>query len=407
VRLILLNARKDLIRIRRDPVSVAVWLGIPVFIAVMMLTLFGRGGEARPQGLLLLADQDDTFLSGALGNAYTRGELGEMITVEQVPLDVGRERISRGDGSALLIVPEGFTEAFLGNETAELELITNPSQSILPGMIEEVTAILLDAAYYLHKLFGEEVDRFIDVEGAPPDEMVAETSVRVNRIFTNLAKYLDPMVIELSSEVVDTSGPSLNMADIFLPSMVFMAVLFLSFGFGADIWKEKDKGTLRRVVTTPGSVGGFLAGKLLAVGVLFVLVAGVAIAAAVVLLGFSASNPLLAVAWVTACGVAGFLLVLLLSTHASNQRSGSLITNLTMMILMMVGGSFFPFELMPDFLRRIGEMTPNGWALIQLRAILAGDLGPASAGIRFLWVGLFSAAAFLLTQRRLKGGFLN
>jgi len=406
VQLILLNARKDLRRLRRDPVSIGVWLGIPVFIAALLLTLFGRGGEARPRGLLLVADQDDTLISGSLASAYTRGELGEMITVEQVPLAEGRERIGKGDGSALLVIPEGFSGAFLRNGAAELELVTNPSQSILPGMIEEVTAILLDAAYYLHKLFGEEIEMYADLEDSPPDEIVAESSVRIRRVFTDLSEYLDPPLIELSSEVVDTSEQSFNMADAFLPSMMFMAVLFLSFGLGADIWKEKDKGTLRRVMVTPGSAWTFLAGKLLAVGVLFMLVAAIAIAAGTLLLGVSAANPVLAVAWVTACGVAALLLVLLVTTHASNQRSGSLITNLAMMVLMMAGGSFFPFEVMPDFLRRIGEWTPNGWALIQLQGILSGELDLAASALRFLWIGLFSAGAFLLTQRRLKGGFL-
>jgi len=407
VRLVFLSALKDLRRIRRDPVSVCVWLGIPIFIAVLLVSLFGRGGETRPQGLLLLADLDDTFLSSALANAYTQGEMGEMITVEEVPLEEGRERIGEGDGSALLIIPEGFSDAFFRNEPAQLQLVTNPSQSILPGMLEEITGILLEGAYYLHKVFGGELGQYIDMEGSPPDTMVAETSVRMNRVFTDLSKYLDPPVIELASEVVDTSQQNLNMGELFLPSMTFMVVLFLSFAFGEDMWKEKDQGTLRRVMVTPGSVSTFLAGKLLAVAVLFVLVASLAVGAGMGLLGVGVSNPLLAVAWVTACGVASYLLVLLLTTHASNQRAGSLMTNLTMMVLMMLGGSFFPFELMPGFLRRIGEMTPNGWALMQLKAMLAGDLSPAGSAMCFVWIGIFFAGAFLLTQRRLKGGFLR
>jgi ABC-2 type transport system permease protein len=371
------------------------------------MTLFGRGGDTRPQGLLLIADQDDTFLSAVLGNAYTQGELGEMITVEQVPVDEGRERIGKGDGSALLVIPEGFTDAFFRNEPTKLELVTNPAQSILPGMIEEITGILVEAAYYLHKVIGEEFTRFLDLEDTAPDAMVAETAVRMNRLGNDLAKYLDPPVIELSSEVVDTSQPNLNMADLFLPSMMFMTVLFLSFGFGEGIWKEKANGTLRRVIVTPGSVQAFLAGSVLALGVVFALVAALGVGAGMLLLGVEVANPPLAVVWVTACGVTAYLLVLLVTTHAASQRAGTTITNLTMMLLMMIGGSFFPFEVMPDFLRRIGERTPNGWALTQLKGMLSGDLGIAAGATAFLWVALFSAASFFLVQRRLKGGFLH
>jgi ABC-type multidrug transport system permease subunit len=80
---------------------------------------------------VLIADQDKTFLSALVIHAYTQEKLGEMFTVQQAPFEHGRRRINSGDGSALVIIPKGFSQAVFGNRKATIRLITNPSQFIL------------------------------------------------------------------------------------------------------------------------------------------------------------------------------------------------------------------------------------------------------------------------------------
>ena len=62
---------------------------------------------ASPTGLLLIVDEDDSFLSGLVAGAYSSGELGELITVEKTTLKEGAERINEGEASAMLILPDG------------------------------------------------------------------------------------------------------------------------------------------------------------------------------------------------------------------------------------------------------------------------------------------------------------
>jgi len=63
-----------------------------------------------------------------------------------------------------------------------------------------------------------------------------------------------------------------------------------------------------------------------------------------------------------------------------------------------LGGSFFPFDFMPQGFARIGRLTPNGWALGQLQNILTGTISTASFGI----VALFLAAAWLVVGWRIR-----
>ena len=57
--------------------------------------------------------------------------------------------------------------------------------------------------------------------------------------------------------------------------------------------------------------------------------------------------------------------------------------------ILFLGGSFFPFEAMPDWLAAIGRWTPNGWAMLQFKAILGG--GATAAGLLPAAAGLLAA----------------
>ena len=50
--------------------------------------------------------------------------------------------------------------------------------------------------------------------------------------------------------------------------------------------------------------------------------------------------------------------------------------------LLMVGGSFFPSEMMPKFLAAAGRYTPNGWSLEHLKDLLLERSSMSS-----LWIG--------------------
>jgi ABC-2 type transport system permease protein len=405
MRLILRSALKDLRRIRRDPIALGTWLGIPLLVGVVLMALFGRE-EPKPHGLLLLADRDGTFVSSLLARAYTQGKLGEMISVSQVSLAEGRRRIAAGDASALLVIPEGFSQAVLRSEPVKLELVTNPAQAILPGIIQEVTTILVEGAWYLQQFVGEDLRRFADQSGSPPDAMVAAASVKFRHVVETLRKYADPPLIEVVSGVVRPgAAPTVNLRLLMFPGMIYMAVLFLAFGLGADIWEEKRKGTLRRILATPCPVTHFLAGKLLALAVVYALLGVVALFTGVWLVGIQAASPVLAVLWLAATGTGIYLALVVMHTMAASARAATVVSNIVIMVLCMLGGTFFPFEMMPEFLARIGRLTPNGWALLRFREILDGQAGAATVVWGFAGLAVVLGLLFAVAARRLRRNF--
>jgi hypothetical protein len=407
VRFLATCALKDLRRLLRDPAALAMWVGIPVLVSVLLFLVFGSRGEATPQGRLLVADEDGSFLSTFLAGAFGQGELGNMLTTEKVSQADGHRRMNRGDASALLVIPKGFGQAVLDSRACQLTLVKNPSQRILPGMIEEIVSGVVEAGFYLQALAGDQLKLFA---GGPPagattfpDETIIRTSVAFNRLGERLSAYLDPPVIQLKTTVVETQGPArMNFAALYFPSMLFMTVLFAVLGLSGDAWEEHRQGALRRLLGTPGGLGPVLAGKVFAATAVLLLVAVAAMACARWLMNIPVTNPTAAVLWTALSGAVLLLMMVLLQLCASSQRTANILAFLVVFPLGMLGGGFFPFEFMPEWMARIGRLTPNGYALVQLRALLEGPAPLARVATGFVALAAVGAALFPLALWRLR-----
>jgi ABC-type multidrug transport system permease subunit len=112
-----------------------------------------------------------------------------------------------------------------------------------------------------------------------------------------------------------------------------------------------------------------------------------------------------AVLWIALSGAGLWLLMALLLIHASGYRAANILAFMVVFPLAMLGGSFFPFEAMPDWLAGIGRLTPNGWAVLELRRLLAGPLDPGRLALACAGLAAAGGVMFPLILRRLRRGF--
>ena len=397
MRFVWTSAVKDLRRFRREPITLLTWIGIPTFVALILVVIFGRG-DPRPNGKLLIADEDGGLGATVLAGAFSQGTLGEMIKVEKVNREEGRRRIDKGGASALLIIPQGFTTALLESKPAKLQLVRNPAQSIVPDMIQETLSVMTDGVFYLQAVAGDQL-RALPRSQPPADARVADIAIQFNRLGGSLRKYLAPPLIQLETTVIEQKldRPG-GFATLMLPGMIYMGIFFIAGGLAVDVWRERMSGALRRVATTPVTLGAFLAGKLLAAALLLAVVATFGLTVAHLLIGLPVASFPLAIFWIAASGSGLYLFMMLLQSLASTERVAGMLTNFVMLPLTMLGGSFFPLEIMPQGFAKIGRLTPNGWSVVQLQAILAGAVNPAA----FAGVLIFIALAWLITIRRIR-----
>ena len=395
---------KDMVRWSQDRTAILLWLGVPMLVGTLVTSLMGGG--AMPTGVLLIVDEDQSFVSNLVAGAYSQGQLGKLLTVEKTGREAGLERVANDDASGLLVIPEGFGRALLEATPVTLELRTNPSQTILPGIITEVTEILLDASFYANELFRDEIDMIRTTLDEPPESaVVASIAVAVQSRVESAAPLLFPPAIDIEFTETETDEPAVSLALLFLPGVILMAMMFASSALAEDYWAERDQGTLRRLVSTPDRLAEFVVGKAMAAAVLVTVVTSVVVIAGFAWHGIGWGRLPLSLLWIAVGSVALFAGFSLLQLSIPNRHAATLANSVVVFPLLMAGGSFFPLAALPDWIAAIGRYTPNGFIADRLtREFTSTTAGTFDASG---WLVLLFAAAVGLgaSAWRLSAGF--
>lgn len=412
MRFILDSAAKDLRRRLADPVAVLIWVGIPLLLAGLLSMISSGPGGGTPIARVLIVDQDDSLVSSLLVGAAGQDAMGGFIDAETVDLQQGQQLMDDGEASALLIIPEGFGRAVLLEEPTTLTLITNPAQRILPGIIEEGLSILVEVAFYGQRFVGPQLRAIVEMGDEDEGPSIAEVTAISEQFYERIQSaqvMLFPPALVLGKEVAEAdtaeqedSSQGFNVVRVFLPAMLFMSILFVAQGMSDDIWHESQQGTLRRLIATPRRVEQMLAGKLLAGVTIMGIVAMVAMPMAWWLAGFDLVRLPIALLWCIYAGGALLTYFMLIQSLATSQRGGTLLSTLVLFPLMMIGGSFFPFAVMPNWMANLGRLTPNGLALTHLERILWGDPSPGGLLTAAAAIGVPAVVAFLICSMRMR-----
>jgi ABC-type multidrug transport system permease subunit len=264
----------------------------------------------------------------------------------------------------------------------------------------------VDLVFYAQQLLGPQLELLreqIDSDRPPTRLEVVEVAAAVHDAIQSVDELLLPPVLKLEVGPLTDPEPGAvsepeekkSLALLMFPGILMMSLLFVAQGTSPDLWSERRLGTLRRAASAPGGLSTFLLGKLLSTAGLMAAIALLGVCSMCVFFELDPLQGLLGVLWVTATAAGFALLMQYLQVLSGSERGGGLITMLVLFPLLMLGGSFFPFEAMPDGLAAIGRRTPNGMALVEFARVLDGEVVAASL--------LRTATAFLLASLLLFG----
>lgn len=407
MRFVLTSAIKDLRRRLTDPAALLLWMGLPIVIGLLM-SLINGGNGPLPKAHLLVVDEDQSLVSRLLIGGSRQGRLAEFLDVDVVTAEVGRARIDKADGTALLTIPKGFQDSVLREQPASLALVKNPAERILPVIIEEGLKMLVEAVFYVQRIFGQQLREIADSVGTgtgPSSEGVAAVSRAFNDRLRIVQATLFPPALTIETKKAPKEEEP-NFWALFLPGLLFMSLLFTAQGMSIDIWIEKTGGTLRRVLSTPQRITSFLLGKLTASVAIMALAVLLALGLGVTMFGVPLGRTPAALVWTAYAGGALFSYLALIQVLATSARGGQFLSSMVVFPLMMIGGSFFPLEIMPPWMARIGRWTPNGLAVTEVKEILFGHPDPARIAVAALAIGVPAALSLWIAARRLRGQFV-
>ena len=396
---------KDLQRRVRDPWALVLWAGLPL-MAGTIITI-ATSIERTPAAHLLLVDEDESFVSAAMARVLEGGptsdETTRLIQVQSVDRKEGEALIEDGEASALLVIPDGFGDALLRDAPTELVLTTNPAQSVLPAIIEETLSILLDGVFYARQFLGDEIELIVeavDSVDAVQEAQVTAIAVAINDKMQAAGPLIFPPAVTIE-EVVPETETEVSTSLLFFPGILLMALLLTAQGLSGEYWEDRENGTLSRLASSPQSMRSYVTAKFLAASLVFVGVAIVTLVAGFAYHGIAPARFVLSVVMLVLSGVALYALLSLTQLFAPDRKAASVLSGLLVYPLMMVGGSFFPFESMPEWLAAIGRFTPNGAMLQQLKRYLLGLEGAAALGtIGTLFVAVLGLHTLVAMRQR-------
>jgi ABC-2 type transport system permease protein len=386
MRLLVHLVAKDLKRQLRSPLGLIAALAFPLIFAGMIALAFGKGEGSFPKVRMLVANEDDGLLAGGLASAFTSKQASKVFDGRTVTAAEGRALMEKGEASALLTIPKGFTKDVLDGKPVTLRLLRNPSEGILPEIAEQTTGTLTDILDGGRRLFDKplaDLRPFLEADGkAPADADVIATSLAIKRAIEGMSDLIFPPAIALESEmfgnVEAAPQPAGKKQQRETPAVIFLFVLpgvavyglFLVADQGMrDVMAERTLGTLRRQLAGPVGPGTIVLGKAVYTAVL----AGGAI---VVITGVGAA------VLSTPVSISGFLLLsfaLVLAVTgttaviygvARTERQASTLANMIFLAMGFLGGGFIRVEGLPTAVRGIAPFTPLYWGTQGYRALL-------------------------------------
>ncbi|MEW5983279.1 MAG: ABC transporter permease [Acidobacteriota bacterium] len=399
-------ARHHLRRLVRNPGLVLLLMAIPVTLAVIEYGAFGQiaaQGKLPPVKVLFL-DEDDTLLSGAVPQVFSGGPAKDLFELAQAnSRDEAREQFTRGQAAALIVVPEGFQDALLAGDRAELVLYKNPIQTIGPeiarSMVEMTTVI--GNGLYGHAVEPiRKIRALMDANREPTSEEVAAISTgffeagrRIGSL-QGLENLSVPVQRPTRAEAQTGFGadPRVFFAYMF-PGLVIFGLLFIAQALALRLLRDRMRGLQRRLVMTPAPAGAVIGGSVIfmLVALLCLLLLLAAVGAVVFRIQLRDPLALLAIAFGFTIFAAG--LHLLSIALAKSDRSASFVGGVVVLVLSLVGGTFVPAETFPPFLQQVAMLVPNGAAQQGFIDVLVNQRPLAELGVRLLPTWAWGVAA--------------
>ena len=364
--LIAVMAANDLRRRLRDR-SALITAFVAPFALATIISLALVAGEEGLEAKIGVVDADGSQVSrqmtGGLLDPSSAGGRQQEGALAFVPVpsedaavrDIDSERLD-----AALVVPAGWGAA-LGSATPQPLRVVRDAERAITGEVAVAVGRELVARVNARSLSVAVVD---SSTRRGPDER-AQASAQAASVQLPVSLEMAPV------------GGDLKLAAYFGPSMGVL-FLFLTVGAGArSLLAEQREGTLGRLRASPVRVTDIVAAKTVSVLILGLGSMLTLWLATSVVFGASwgPALPVLLLIVATVFAIAGVSSLVTALSRTEQQAEGA--TSMVTFTLAILGGNFVSPGDLPEVLRRLSLLTPNGWALRSFTDLSTGAAGLA------------------------------
>ena len=344
------------------------------------------------------------------------GTLQQMSMLDVERLDSAEDadrRVGEGERTAAVVIPAGFSDSIDAYEQADVQVIVDPVQQAIGGVVVGLTDFAVSPAAIEGEL-ARGVSTFMAQAGVldeAPAELVRANEARVvGAIMTQLqAMQSDPAIAVVGEELGgETSQEPVNLFDLFMPAFAVMFAFFLTGHIGETFHREREAGTFRRLLSAPLTRAAMVAGPMLAYVLIVVLQVVFLFGIGAALFGMDIGDSLLGLLAVSvALGFAVATLGLLLGVLTRTGRQADILGMLVAFALPFISGIFPMTGLRPEYLAgglqaTIGMFIPHMHAAEGYRLVMTGEGTIETVLIQVGALLLFAAIFFVIALRRLR-----
>jgi ABC-2 type transport system permease protein len=339
--------------------SIYEWLFFLILPIIFTLVLAGgTGGSSDPRVLLTVVDQAQSPLSASLLSSL---ENSETVRFEVTDLEEAKDLFSKRRISSFLIIPSNFTleniiqspvtlemheqlnslnamvaqrevEAIVGRTGSTLQIAS--SSVIEAESIHPFPSAADKQAYYqvalddAERLMGETPDRFEVVKGDTPDQ------------------------IEYDPQTNSSAGQ--------LITWVFIPLIGLSGTF----CYEREKGTLKRLLTTPTTKATFILGTISGQVMIALCQMALLVVFGMYVMHVNWGSNISALALILVISaIAAAALGTMLGAFVKNENQATGLSIMIGMLMALLGGCWYPLDLFPAAVQNIVKILPTTWAM--------------------------------------------
>ncbi len=355
-------------RLFRNKYTMLLILVLPPLLISVLIALSSGGISSLSVGLV---DKDNTELTRQLEEV-----LGDKAVVNHIEEEQIQNELATGRVNYVLVIEEGFTAAILtGSEPRIFSYNIQESNLSLP--VRLYTESFIRAARNLAGSAGGDESLF----------------------YAGLDNYLEGSVM-LETSMVGTDPRQQGDGAVSIMGLLGLFMLFLAMFTTANIIKDRENRTFHRIMAGSVSQSSYMLQTIIAFLLIMLVQIVVVFLISHFLIGINLGASIAALFVVMAIfAVVCIAFAVAVATIARTSRQASATSALLITPMCMLGGLFWPREIMPDFLQQIGQFMPTTWMIEAVGKVAHTGLLLEARG-EILVMLLFAVVFFLLGNWR-------
>jgi ABC-2 type transport system permease protein len=381
----------------RDRTALIWRLVMPVVMTVLVGSVFG-GAAAAVRTPVAVVDEDDSAYSRLFSE---RLGTEDTIRIRKTTADLAGALLDEGRTSAVVLIPKGFADRINTGKDADVSVRFDPRR----GPPTLVTEVVREVAMRLSvdATAGEFTAALAARETGNPAKAPA---IRRRAIERAERRWSPVPPITVTAEAVTAYAPGRRPQiptgmEQSSPGFAVMFVTLAAAMSAAALVVERQNGTLARLLTTPTPRASILGGKIAGIYLQGLVQMGVLVGVGQSALGVNwGQSPAALAVLISTYMLAATGLGIMLAAFVRTEAQASTLFPVVTIIPSMLGGAWWPIEIMPSYMQAVAYATPQAWAMtgfvniitrgFGLPEVLPQAVALAAFGLAFFVIGLLA-----------------